>query len=137
MLPSSAGGIGIYSKIQRATGFEFDEINESLPVINIPSHQLIRVLTILSSNRDLLYKRFLDIIVIDLLYMGKQFEVDYIIMSQHYNNRLNVCIRVEEGAGVDSIENIYPAARFRENKIAQAFEITFKGNRKPERKTFR
>ncbi|MDR0625022.1 MAG: NADH-quinone oxidoreductase subunit C [Holosporales bacterium] len=117
--------IAIYAKIQQVTGFEFDEIDETLATLYVPSHQLIRVLTILFHNVELSYRRLVDIVVVDLLCGEKQLEINYIIMSGNYDLRLNVCIKVNEGAFVNSVESLYAGAHYRECKIANDFELSF------------
>ncbi|MDR3285087.1 MAG: NADH-quinone oxidoreductase subunit C [Holosporales bacterium] len=122
--------IEIYAKIQKITGIEFDEIDEALPVLHIPSSQLIRVLTVLNNNNDLSYKRLIDIVFIERLYKSKFFEINYIIMSNIYNNHLNVCINIEENGQINSVEHIYKSAYYRECEIMELLGIEILNNKK-------
>jgi NADH-quinone oxidoreductase subunit C len=117
--------IELYVKIQKATGIEFDEIDEDLPVLYVQDSQLVRALTILNNNKDLLYRRLIDIVVVDRPENEKRFEINYIIMSMLYNHRLNVRIAIEEEDKISRIEHIYQSAYYRECEISEMFGINF------------
>lgn len=115
-------------KIQNAVEFEFDEIDGDLPALEIPCGQLIKVLTILKYNRGLAYQNLTDIIVVDRPDDERRFELNYLLASINFVQRLNIRIKLDDDEAVDSIISIYPAAHFRECEIWEFFGINFTNN---------
>ncbi|MDR1907345.1 MAG: NADH-quinone oxidoreductase subunit C [Holosporales bacterium] len=120
----------LFKNIQKAVGVEFEKLGDSIPTLEAPKTQVVRVLAILRTRPDLKFEFLTDIAVLDHPVSERRFEVNYLIMSVLNKCRLNVRTYVEEDEYLDSIASLYQSANWRECEINEMFGIPFKNNRK-------
>lgn len=123
----------LFSKIQKITRMEPEEFDDQTFVLEIPSSQLVRILTILNTNKDLLYKKLVDIVVIDRFEKDRRFEINYIIASNLVRHRLNIRIELSEDEKLTSVDSVYPSAYYMECEMFELFGISFYNNQKLRR----
>jgi NADH:ubiquinone oxidoreductase subunit C len=112
---------------------ECDDFGGEIPILDIFSSQLVRVLTVLNNNRMLLFKRLIDIVVVDRPDYERRFEINYIIASTLFDSMLNVRINIDVEERIDNIHYIYPPAYYRECEMVELFGIEFFNNKKIKR----
>ncbi|MDR0633085.1 MAG: NADH-quinone oxidoreductase subunit C [Holosporales bacterium] len=130
MITPQQNAFDLCEKIQRVIGLECDDFSGEIPILDIFSSQLVRVLTVLNSNRILFFKRLVDIVVVDRPDYEKRFEINYIIASTLFDTKLNVRINIDAEERINNIYYIYPPAYYRECEMAELFGIEFFNNKK-------
>lgn len=114
--------------VQKATGFEFDNESDRIPVLDISKSHLIRVLTILRSHQELEYQYFTDLVVVDRVENDYRFELNYYLMNLSNYSRIDVRIHLDEDESVDSVTSVYPSAHWYECEAWELFGIAFNNN---------
>jgi NADH-quinone oxidoreductase subunit C len=70
----------------------------------------------------------LDITAIDLPQRPERFDVVYIMLSPHLNQRLRVKVATDEFTPVESANNVWPAANWYERETWDMYGIMFSGH---------
>ena len=89
------------------------------------SANLIRVLTYLRDDSACRFAILIDITAVDYPTRAKRFDVVYILLSIHLNQRIRVKIEVGEGAAVPTSVGVWPAANWFERETFDMYGITF------------
>jgi NADH-quinone oxidoreductase subunit C len=71
------------------------------------------------------YDLLVDLAGADFVGASPRFMVAYLLHSTRYNNRLRVKTRVAEGAGLDTLSDIWKGAEWLEREVYDMFGIPF------------
>jgi len=93
--------------------------------IVVSKKEILTLCRILYYHGNFQYKMLIDICVVD--YPGKhfRFELNYILLSIAYNNRINVVTYLEENEPIDSLMPIFKGANWLEREVWDMFGIIF------------
>lgn len=112
-------------KIQTATGCDVEAFDDGAPSLDIPSSQLLRVLAVLKSQKDIQCRILTDIVVIDRPWQDNRFELNYLLTSPLCQQRVIVRTFIEEGDPIRSISSLYASAALHEAETREQFGILF------------
>jgi NADH:ubiquinone oxidoreductase subunit C len=119
-------------RLQRDLDLDIEWIGGSIPVIESPPSQVLRVLTLLKENEDIQCTVLTDIIVVDRLAKDDRFEILYLVSSLANQKRAIVLSRVEEDDSVGSVGSLFEAANRLEKEATEGFGIFFRKRRPDE-----
>lgn len=94
----------------------------------VPAEKVWNIIYFLKHHTYALFRQLIDLSAIDYPERKFRFEVFYNLLSIKYNNRLTVTIAVPEGAYVDSVTSVFPAANWYERECWDMFGIFFKNH---------
>ena len=95
-----------------------------LALIAQPNH-IVALLEFLRDDEQCLFSQLTDITAVDYPSRPARFEVVYHLLSMKKNRRIRIKIPVEEGLGVPSACEIYPAANWFEREVWDMYGVFF------------
>ena len=101
--------------------------------ITVDKEQLRKVMAFLKESESLYYDLLLDLAGIDTGidtridngHAMPRFTVAYLLHSTKFNNRLRIKVRLEEGASLDTVSDIWKAANWLERETYDMLGILF------------
>ena len=95
-----------------------------LVLMTTPAH-IVDLLTFLRDDEGCLFSQLMDVTAVDYPNRIERFEVVYNLLSMKLNARIRIKLPVEEGAGVPSACEVYPAANWFEREVWDMYGIFF------------
>ncbi len=102
----------------------FAVTNGELALTTSPSH-IVDLLTFLRDDENCLFSQLTDITAVDYPNRPERFEVVYHLLSMKKNVRIRIKVPVEEGLGVPSACEVYPAANWFEREVWDMYGVFF------------
>jgi NADH-quinone oxidoreductase subunit C len=93
--------------------------------IEVELRQLVRVLTYLRDDPNMLFKELIDVTAVDWPEREQRFEVVYHLLSLHHNQRLRVKVRTDEATPVPSVTGVFRAAGWFEREAWDMYGVLF------------
>lgn len=93
----------------------------------VPEH-ILGFIKYLRDDPSLRFHNLIDICGVDYPERAERFEVVYHLLSLNHNHRIRVKLRVEEGAMVASLCDLFPAANWFEREAFDMYGIVFSGH---------
>ncbi len=93
--------------------------------ITVDKQHLRKVMVFLKESESLYYDLLLDLAGIDNGSSMPRFTVAYFLHSMKFNNRLKLKVRLQEGASLDTVSDIWKAANWLERETYDMFGILF------------
>ena len=95
-----------------------------LVLVTSPAH-IVDLLTFLRDDEGCLFSQLIDVTAVDYPNRVERFEVVYNLLSMKKNVRIRVKVPLEEGLGVPSACEVYPAANWFEREVWDMYGIFF------------
>ncbi len=102
----------------------FAVANDELVLITDVTHS-VPLLTFLRDDEHCLFSQLMDVTAVDHPSRVERFEVVYNLLSLKKNRRIRVKLSVEEGLGVPSACEVFPAANWFEREVWDMYGIFF------------
>jgi NADH-quinone oxidoreductase subunit C len=93
--------------------------------IEVEPHRLVRVLTYLRDDPNMLFKELIDVTAVDWPERERRFEVVYHLLSLHHNQRLRVKVRTDEATPVPSVTTVFRSAGWFERETWDMYGVLF------------
>ncbi len=106
----------------RVTSFEVK--HDELMLIAAPAN-IVPLLTFLRDDENCLFTQLTDITAVDYPNRPERFEVVYNLLSMKKNRRIRIKVPVEEGLGIASACEVYPAANWFEREVWDMYGVFF------------
>jgi NADH-quinone oxidoreductase subunit C len=106
----------------RVSGFAV--VNGEL-VLMTTAAGIVPLLTFLRDDERCLFSQLIDVTAVDYPSRSERFEVVYNLLSMKKNVRIRVKLSVEEGVGVPSVCEVYPAANWFEREVWDMYGVFF------------
>jgi len=98
-------------------------------VLNLKnSDELISTLSCLKYHSEFQFETLMDLYGLDYPSRKKRYEVQYLLGTLLYNQRLRIRLEVGEEEGVPSIVSLYPSANWLERETWDMYGIFFEGH---------
>ncbi len=95
-----------------------------LVLMTTPAH-IVDLLMFLRDDEGCLFSQLIDVTAVDYPNRIERFEVVYNLLSMKKNRRIRIKVPVEEGLGVPSACEVYPAANWFEREVWDMYGIFF------------
>lgn len=99
-------------------------INEEL-VLTTKGADIVSLLTFLRDDENCRFTQLTDITAVDYPNRPLRFEVVYTLLSMTKNRRIRVKVNLEDGVGVPSVCEVFPAANWYEREVWDMYGIFF------------
>jgi NADH-quinone oxidoreductase subunit C len=86
---------------------------------------IVPLLIFLRDDERCLFSQLIDVTAVDYPNRPERFEVVYNLLSMKKNVRIRVKLSVEEGVGVPSVCEVYPAANWFEREVWDMYGVFF------------
>jgi NADH-quinone oxidoreductase subunit C len=93
--------------------------------IEVEPHAIVRVLTYLRDDPNMLFKSFIDVTGVDWPEREQRFDVVYHLLSLHHNQRIRVKITTDENTPVPSVTSVFRCANWFEREAWDMYGIFF------------
>ena len=93
--------------------------------IEVEPQAIVRVLTYLRDDMNMLFKSFVDLCGVDWPDRERRFDVVYHLLSLHHNQRIRVKIATDEHTPVPSVTGVFPCANWFEREAWDMYGIFF------------
>ncbi len=93
--------------------------------VTVDAAALREVMRFLKEDEAVLYDLLVDLAGADFGGASPRFIVAYLLHSMRYNNRLRIKVGAAEGAGLDTVSDIWRGAEWLEREVYDMFGIPF------------
>ncbi len=93
--------------------------------VTIEKGALREVMRFLKDDEATRYDLIVDVAGADFAGASPRFMIAYLLHSMRYNNRLRIKVGVAEGAGLDTVSDIWRGAEWLEREVYDMFGIRF------------
>jgi NADH-quinone oxidoreductase subunit C len=90
--------------------------------------EIVRALTFLRDEPDLLFKELVDLCGVDWPSRERRFDVVYHLLSVRHNLRLRIKVETDEATPVPSVRSVYPTADWFERETWDMYGVLFSGH---------
>ena len=93
--------------------------------ITINFEDLLNVISLLKTNKNIKFRQLVDITAIDYPENKKRFKIVYLLLSHELNQRIVLTYFISENQKIPSITKSYPSANWMEREIFDMYGIKF------------
>ena len=93
--------------------------------VTINSEDLLDVILLLKTNKNLKFRQLIDITAVDYPENKKRFKIVYLLLSHEFNQRILISYFINENEKISSLVNIFPSANWMEREIFDMYGIKF------------
>ena len=93
--------------------------------LSINSEDLLDVILLLKTNKDIKFRQLIDITAVDYPENKKRFKIVYLLLSHEFNQRILISYFINENEKISSLVNIFPSANWMEREIFDMYGIKF------------
>ena len=93
--------------------------------ITINFEDLLNVISLLKTNKNIKFRQLVDITAIDYPENKKRFKIVYLLLSHELNQRIVLSYFISENQQIPSLTKIYPSANWMEREIFDMYGIKF------------
>ena len=107
------------------TKIKYSEIKHGQIYISINHEDLLDVILLLKTNKNIKFKQLIDITAVDYPENQKRFKIVYLLLSHELNQRIILSYYIDENQQIPSLTKIFPAANWMEREIFDMYGIKF------------
>jgi len=97
--------------------------NQLYVIIN--SEDLLDVILLLKTNKNLNFRQLIDITAVDYPDNQKRFKIVYLLLSHEFNQRIILSYFISENEKISSLTKIFPSANWMEREIFDMYGIKY------------
>ena len=107
------------------TKIKHSEIRHEQIYILINYEDLLDVILLLKTNKNIKFKQLIDITAVDYPENQKRFKMVYLLLSHELNQRIILNYYIDENQQIPSLTKIFPSANWMEREIFDMYGIKF------------
>ena len=107
------------------TKIKYSEIKHEQIYILINCEDLLDVILLLKTNKNIKFKQLIDITAVDYPENQKRFKIVYLLLSHELNQRIILSYYIDENKQIPSLTKIFPSANWMEREIFDMYGIKF------------
>ena len=107
------------------TKIKYSEIKHGQIYILINYENLLDVILLLKTNKNIKFKQLIDITAVDYPENQKRFKIVYLLLSHELNQRIILSYYIDENKQIPSLTKIFPSANWMEREIFDMYGIKF------------
>ena len=107
------------------TKIKYSEIKHGQIYILINCEDLLDVILLLKTNKNIKFKQLIDITAVDYPENQKRFKLVYLLLSHEQNQRIILSYYIDENQQIPSLTKIFPSANWMEREIFDMYGIKF------------
>ena len=107
------------------TKIKYSEIKHGQIYILINYENLLDVILLLKTNKNIKFKQLIDITAVDYPENQKRFKIVYLLLSHELNQRIILSYYIDENQQIPSLTKIFPSANWMEREIFDMYGIKF------------
>ena len=107
------------------TKIKYSEIKHGQIYILINCEDLLDVILLLKTNKNIKFKQLIDITAVDYPENQKRFKIVYLLLSHELNQRIILSYYIDENQQIPSLTKIFPSANWMEREIFDMYGIKF------------
>ena len=107
------------------TKIKYSEIKHGQIYISINCEDLLDVILLLKTNKNIKFKQLIDITAVDYPENQKRFKIVYLLLSHELNQRIILSYYIDENQQIPSLTKIFPSANWMEREIFDMYGIKF------------
>ena len=107
------------------TKIKYSEIKHEQIYILINCEDLLDVVLLLKTNKNIKFKQLIDITAVDYPENQKRFKIVYLLLSHELNQRIVLSYYIDENQQIPSLTKIFPSANWMEREIFDMYGIKF------------
>ena len=107
------------------TKIKDSKINHGQIYILINCEDLLEVILLLKTNKNIKFKQLIDITAVDYPENQKRFKLVYLLLSHEQNQRIILSYYIDENQQIPSLTKIFPSANWMEREIFDMYGIKF------------
>ena len=93
--------------------------------LSINSEDLLDVILLLKTNKNLKFRQLIDITAVDYPDNQKRFKIVYLLLSHEFNQRIILSYFINENEKISSLTKIFPSANWMEREIFDMYGIKY------------
>ena len=107
------------------TKIKYSEIKHGQIYISINSEDLLDVILLIKTNKNIKFKQLIDITAVDYPENQKRFKIVYLLLSHEMNQRVLLSYFINENQQIPSLTKIFPSSNWMEREIFDMYGIKF------------
>jgi len=107
------------------TKIKESKIKHNQLYVTINSEDLLDVILLLKTNKNIKFKQLIDITAVDYPENQKRFKIVYLLLSHEFNQRIILSYFISENEKISSLTKIFPSANWMEREIFDMYGIKF------------
>ena len=107
------------------TRIKESKIKHNQLYVTINSEDLLDVILMLKTNKNIKFKQLIDITAVDYLESQKRFKIVYLLLSHEFNQRMILSYFISENEKISSLTKIFPSANWMEREVFDMYGIKF------------
>ena len=107
------------------TKIKHSDIKHGQIYILINCEDLLDVILLLKTNKNIKFKQLIDITAVDYPENQKRFKIVYLLLSHELNQRIILSYYIDENQQIPSLTKIFPSANWMEREIFDMYGIKF------------
>ena len=107
------------------TKIKESKIKHNQLYVTINSEDLLDVILLLKTNKNIKFKQLIDITAVDYPESQKRFKIVYLLLSHEFNQRIILSYFINENEKISSLTKIFPSANWMEREVFDMYGIKF------------
>ena len=107
------------------TKIKESKIKHSQLYVTINSEDLLDVILLLKTNKNIKFRQLIDITAVDYPESQKRFIIVYLLLSHEFNQRIILSYSISENEKISSLTKIFPSANWMEREVFDMYGIKF------------
>ena len=107
------------------TKIKESKIKHSQLYVTINSEDLLDVILLLKTNKNIKFRQLIDITAVDYPENQKRFKIVYLLLSHEFNQRIILSYFISANEKISSLTKIFPSANWMEREIFDMYGIKF------------
>ena len=107
------------------TKIKESKIKHSQLYVTINSEDLLDVILLLKTNKNIKFRQLIDITAVDYPESQKRFKIVYLFLSHEFNQRIILSYFISENEKISSLTKIFPSANWMEREVFDMYGIKF------------
>ena len=107
------------------TKIKESKIKHNQLYVTINSEDLLDVILMLKTNKNIKFKQLIDITAVDYPENQKRFKIVYLLLSHEFNQRIILSYFINENEKISSLTKIFPSANWMEREVFDMYGIKF------------
>ena len=107
------------------TKIKNSEIKHGQIYILINCEDLLDVILLLKTNKNIKFKQLIDITAVDYPENKKRFKIVYLLLSHELNQRIILSYYIDENHQIPSLTKIFPSANWMEREVFDMYGSKF------------
>ena len=107
------------------TRIKESKIKHNQLYVTINSEDLLDVILLLKTNKNIKFRQLIDITAVDYLENQKRFKIVYLLLSHEFNQRIILSYFISENEKISSLTKIFPSANWMEREVFDMYGIKF------------